>query len=135
MQNAFPHWSRNGESGPYLIGTQCRECDLFHFPPSGICRNCLNDDMEIVHFGKVGTLYSFSVIHVSSMGFQAPYVIGYVDLDHGIRMYSLIIDWQGMDLKNGAKMELVISVIKRDENGNDVEGYAFRPVKQNESIH
>ncbi len=135
MQNAFPHWSKNGESGPYLIGTQCRECDLFHFPPSGIWRDCLNEEVEIVHFGKVGTLYSFSTIHVSSLGFEAPYAIGYVDLDHGIRLYSLIVDWQGTELKDGMEMELVIGIIRKDERGNDVEGYAFRPLKQKESSH
>ena len=127
MDNAFGNWSLDEKGLPYLIGTQCGRCKEFHFPPSQTCRTCLSDETEAVHFGRKGVLYSFSIIHVPSLGFESPYAIGYVDLNYGTRLYTLLSEWENQKLENGMEMELAINRIKKDENGHDVTGYTYRP--------
>ena len=127
MNETLESWSFDPNGFPHLIGTKCRKCDHFHFPPAQTCRVCLADETEAVDFGREGTLYSYSIVHVASLGFEAPYAIGYVDLDHRIRLYTLLTKRENQEFRTGMKMELSISKIKTDEKGNDVTGYIYRP--------
>lgn len=112
---------------PHLIGNRCAICGQLYFPMKNICSKCLDDQLEEVYFGRHGRLYSYSIIHVPSPGFKAPYAVGYVDLDEGLRLFSLITNWQEMDLRNGRIVELVLTKIGEDSVGNDVIGFAYEP--------
>lgn len=125
---ALAAWSVDKMGKPYLIGRKCQGCEKFHFPPVDNCSECLSDRLKSVQFGRKGRLYTYSIIEVSSLGFEAPYAIGYIDLDQGIRLYSMITEWKAEELKNGRSMELVITKIRKDAEGNDVKGYAYRPI-------
>lgn len=130
MDKTFASWSFDRNGLPHLIGTRCRRCSHFHFPPIQTCRVCLSDETETVNFGREGTLYSFAIVHVSALGFEAPYAIGYVDLEHGIRLYTLLTGREKQQFETGIKMELSIKKIKADEKGNDVIGYTYSPITE-----
>jgi uncharacterized OB-fold protein len=121
-------WPLADKELPYLKGNKCRSCGRFHFPKAIACTGCLSEDLEEIHFGQKGRLYSSSIVHVSSMGLTAPYATGYVDVDYGQRLYAIIVDWKKEDLKNGREMELVITRLREDENSGRVMGYTYRPV-------
>ncbi len=122
-------WTADPGKAPCLIGTRCKRCRHFHFPPINRCTQCLSIELENVPFGRSGTLYSYSVIQISSLGFKAPYAVGYIDLDEGVRLLAPIVEWQDAGLSSGKKMELVVGKVKQDADGNDVEGYMYRPQK------
>jgi uncharacterized OB-fold protein len=123
-------WPLEENQVPYLIGNRCRLCGNFHFPKALACTKCLSEKLEEVHFGRNGKLYSSSIIQVSSMGLNAPYVIGYVDIDEGMRLFALIVDWKNSDLKSGKSMELTIRKIREESSGGRIIGFAYRPIQR-----
>ena len=119
--------SAGEENFPYLIGKRCKGCGEFLFPPLSICKKCLSDQLHEVHFGREGKLYSYSIVRFAPQGFKGPYAIGYIDLEGGLRLFSMICDWEESELVTGKDMELVITNIRSDEKGDAVLGYAYRP--------
>jgi uncharacterized protein len=114
----------------HLIGSKCEICGRVFFPKVFVCRLCMDDGtMREIPLSTIGTIDTFTVVHVAPMGFKAPYIQAYVDLPEGPRIFSLITgcDPLGSDLREGAEVELVIDKIREDENGTDLIGYMFRP--------
>lgn len=116
----------------YMIGSKCTACGRYFFPKRPVCRVCMrNDTMEEVALSTRGKINTFTLIHVAPTGFQAPYLQALIDLPEGLRIYSLITGCEPVDnaLEVGQEMELVIDKISEDEDGNELIGYKFRPVK------
>lgn len=88
-----------------------------------------DNDVEEVSLSTKGRIDTFTVINVAPIGFEAPYIQGFVNLPEGPRVFALITgcDPLNNDLKDGAEVELVIDKIRGDEKGNDLIGYKFRP--------
>jgi uncharacterized OB-fold protein len=120
-------WPLEKNQLPYLIGNKCRLCGKFHFPRTLACAKCLSEELEEIHFGRNGKLYSYSIVLVSSMGLDAPYATGYIDVDEGQRLYAMIFDWKKDDLRSGRNMELIIKKLREDSSSGRVMGYAYRP--------
>jgi uncharacterized OB-fold protein len=57
-----------------------------------------------------------------------PYAIGYVDLPEGVRVFSILEDWDRKSLRVGMDMELTLGKFKEDKEGNEIVTYKFRPV-------
>lgn len=70
-----------------LIGSRSVSSGAMAFPQRAFCPETGARDMERITFGPVGSLYSFSTIHVSATR-DAPYTIGYVDFENGIRVMA-----------------------------------------------
>lgn len=117
---------------PYLIGSKCRTCGHVAFPRRAICPVCVKPGtMEEVPLSRRGKLNSFTVAQVAPSGFKAPYIISYVDLPEGPRVFSMITGCEPSEqsLKVGQEVELVIEKISEDDKGNEVIGYKFRPIR------
>jgi uncharacterized OB-fold protein len=91
--------------------------------------------MEEILLSNQGRLYCYSIARVAPLGFTPPYILGYIDLDEGIRIYSQITGCEPREdaLFIGSKMEMVLEKIREDESGNELIGYKFKPI-QEESI-
>jgi uncharacterized OB-fold protein len=113
---------------PYLIGSRCKNCQEVMFPSRTICLNCFSEDLEKTALSSRGILFTFTITHQGPKEFPSPYASGYIDLQEGVRLYSLLTDWSGEKLKIGAEMELVIEKIKESSEGDEVVGYKFRPL-------
>lgn len=113
---------------PYLIGSRCLGCGTMFFPRRALCPRCLTENLEEVALSRRGKLDVFTVSYVALPGFEAPYVVGIVALPEGLKIYSLI-DASGEELRPGMDVELVIDKIAYDEDGEELIGYKFRPVK------
>jgi len=116
---------------PYLVGSRCRLCGYTAFPPRAACPACINkESMQEVSLGSRGAVDTFSVLRVPAPGFEAPYVVAYVRMPAGGRVFSLITGCEPSEgaLAIGAEVELVIEKIREDGQGNEVRGYKFRPV-------
>jgi uncharacterized OB-fold protein len=109
-----------------LVGGRCKQCKKVIYPHRAACLNCLSEDMEKLTLSRNGTLYSFTTVHMPSEHFEPPYVIGWIELPEGIRVFSPIRYPQEHSLQIGMAMELAIEKLW-DEEGKSVTGYVFRP--------
>jgi uncharacterized OB-fold protein len=77
-----PFWDAANERK--LVVQQCQECDKFHHPPVGICRNCLSTNLSFREMSGRGHVYSFAVVHhqrIPAFDKLVPYVVASVSLD------------------------------------------------------
>jgi uncharacterized OB-fold protein len=110
-----------------LRGTHCATCDLRFFPAKPVCPQCGTEDaVEQVELAPRGRLYSFSVVHAAPAGFATPYVVGFVDLDDGVRVFSQI-EGAAEDFVLDQPMTSVKGVIFTRADGSQLESFKFRP--------
>lgn len=126
-----PSWFREIKGKTYLLGGRCRSCGKFSFPVKPICPACAHEDQEQVPLSNTGTLHTFALSVMGPKGMDSPFIIGFIDLPEGIKLYSLILADTPYDehLKTGMAMEMIIDKIKKDDAGNDLYAYKFRPVQ------
>jgi uncharacterized OB-fold protein len=122
-------WFSEGKEGPALIASKCESCDSVFFPKKKVCPECFEGHLHPVLLSKHGKLHTYAVSLMGPAELEKPYVMGFIDLPEGIRLYSLIVDcepWEDV-LKVGMEMELTVGKIKTDQNGNDIISYMFKP--------
>ncbi len=84
--------------------------------------------MEIVPLSSSGKLYSYTVLEYPAPGLVGPYAIGYIDLPEGVRIFSILADWDRKSLTAGMSVELTLGKFKEDKEGDEIWTYKFRPV-------
>ena len=92
-QSAFTRrfWDALGEGR--FETTFCLDCALPAFPPRPFCPHCWSDRIEWRALSGRGRLYSQTRVHAASTAFaaQAPYRLGLVDLEEGLRVATRLI--------------------------------------------
>lgn len=78
------------DGGVRLLGVQCNDCGLKVFPVTEVCPGCLSSSLKALPLGGVGKLYSYTTIHVAPPGWETPYVVGYVDMPEGVRLFGKV---------------------------------------------
>jgi len=75
-----------------LMGGKCKKCGKIHLPPRPMCDKCLSKEMEWTEMPQKGKLMTYTIIHVAPTQFQgmAPYAVGIVELENGVRMPGMI---------------------------------------------
>ncbi len=73
--------------------TRCDDCGRPSFPPKPFCPHCWSRNVTWIELSGTGVLYSQTVIHAAPAIFrdEAPYRVGIVDLDEGLRVATRII--------------------------------------------
>ena len=113
---------------PHLIGSKCSLCGEFFFPKRAICPNCLKEEeLKEVALSNTGKLYTYCIVKAAPLGFEAPYVIGYVDLPEGLRIFAPLAECNEENLKIDMDLEVIVDKIREDEAGQAVYGYKFKP--------
>ncbi|MFH1169738.1 MAG: OB-fold domain-containing protein [Chloroflexota bacterium] len=117
---------------PYLIGGRCKACGFVTFPKKTVCVRCRRDDaMEEIKMGPEASLETYTTMQVGPPEFPPPYVIGYVKMKEGPKVFTLLSDCKpDEDLEPGQEMEMVIDKIREDEAGNNLVGWKFKPVRR-----
>ncbi len=70
------------DEGIRLVGTLCDQCGKRMLGARVVCSACVSTEVSRVALQSTGTLYSFTTMRV---GADQPRVLGYVDLDDGVR--------------------------------------------------
>jgi uncharacterized OB-fold protein len=70
-----------------LVASACTACDAVAWPPAARCHACWGA-VTPRRLATSGTLYAFTTVHTASPGTEVPYVIGYVDLPDGVRVFT-----------------------------------------------
>jgi uncharacterized OB-fold protein len=114
-----------------LHGSRCGRCGAVAFPAHEACPSCGEIGQDSVLLSPVGTLYSFSEIHVAPRGFATPYSVGYVDLPEGVRLFGQI-EGRAADLRIGQKVAVTLGPVRLDASvadagsGRTVISYKFK---------
>jgi uncharacterized OB-fold protein len=108
-----------------LIGSACRSCGARMFPAAPVCSTCMSEDLTREAMPRRGTLYSFTAVHVGPKNWQKPYMLGYVDLENGVRVFSHL---RGA-LTIGETVELTTAVIGQSESGAKITTFIFQPTE------
>lgn len=127
-------WFEDFGEGPALAGGKCPACGKVYFPVKRVCPECFEENQRKVPLSRKGKLHTFAVSYMGPEGIPKPYVIGFVDLPEGIRLFSLITQcepWEQV-LRVDMDVEMVMDTIGRDEKGAEIVGYKFRPVPETE---
>jgi uncharacterized OB-fold protein len=64
-----------------LMGTKCKKCGIYYFPPRADCSHSLDSDMEWFEVKGAGKLLSFSTLTFAPTGFtqDLPYTLAVLD--------------------------------------------------------
>ena len=115
--------------GLSLLGTHCETCNMTFFPKRKNCPHCLDDThVKAIPLSKTGRLQSCIVTQAAPPGYPVPHAQGYVELDNsGIRLFTLLTDYDEATLRAGCEMELKCVERRRNENDEAIYSYRFRP--------
>jgi len=110
----------------HLIGSSCESCGALAFPPRRICASCRSAALCRVRLGETGRLYTYAIVRQAPKEFPTPYIIGYVDLDDGVRVFTRVITGSEQDLRLGMRMTLRAAPLP-SAGGRNMAAYAFTP--------
>jgi len=120
---------------PQLIGGRCAACGIVTFPAQGSCPRCASTEMVEHLLSRRGRLWAWttqefpppSPPYTGASGKDfVPFGVGYVELGGEVRVEARLTETAG--LVDGMEMELVLVPFRKDEEGNEVVTFAFRPV-------
>jgi uncharacterized OB-fold protein len=77
-----------------LEAKKCKKCGLVLFPPRLICPECKNRKFEDTRLAEKGKIFTYTIICVPPHQFvdQAPFAVGIVELDDGVKLTGQIVD-------------------------------------------
>ena len=92
--------------------TRCEDCGRQTFPPKPVCPHCWSAQVRWAPLDARGTLYSWTRVHAAPAVFtaEAPYAVGIVDLDCGIRLACRLVEADGAGFTPGMAVEMTVLV-------------------------
>jgi uncharacterized OB-fold protein len=123
-----PQYAREIPQRYRLEAARCVKCAKIAFPPRLVCAGCHGDAFEPVTLSDEGTLVTWTVIHIAPRPFaaEAPYVVGIVELEGGVRLTAQIVDCDASRLDFGARVRRVFRKLGSEgESGILRYGYKF----------
>ena len=112
-----------------IMGSKCPKCERTYVPAAMFCERCLGELEEWVDMGTVGTLHTFTVLHVNYDGShkEEPEIVGFIAFGDGGIIHK-IEEVEADDLAFGMPMEAVLKA-KAKREGSILDIKYFRPVK------
>lgn len=117
-----------------LLGVKCRSCGVLILGKRDYCINCASKDLEQHVFANRGKVYMHTIIrHAPPPPYPQesfkPFPAAWVELEDNLLIISELTDCVLDEVKTGMPVELVVSPCWKDDKGNDVIMYKFKPVK------
>lgn len=113
-----------------LVGTHCKECGEYYYPPRNMCPTCRRDgELESYKFKGDGEIVTYTIIHTATEGFghQTPYALAIVKLDEGPRLTSQIVA-ESREMKIGMRVKPVFRKLgEESDRGMIYYGTKFIP--------
>lgn len=84
-----------------LMTAKCTKCGTELLPPKPMCTNCLSTKLKWIEVDGDGKLVSYTIIYIAPEQFQelAPYIVGIVEFENGLRLPGMIRDVKPEDIK------------------------------------
>jgi len=109
---------------------KCVSCGHINFPPRLICPECKGREFEATKLAEKGKVLTYTIIRVAPQQFvdQAPYAVGIVELEDGVRLTAQIVDCDFEQMKIGLDVKLEFrKLYDVGESGIICYGYKFVP--------
>ena len=116
-----------------LRGMRCRNCGQAFLGDHATCEQCMGESFEEIVYSKQGKLWSYTVLRHRPPGDYKgpdpyePFAVGWVSLPEKLMVLSPLADCALDQIEVGMDVELIIHVLYKDEEGNDVLAYKFKP--------
>ena len=113
-----------------LEAGRCQNCGYIAFPPRRVCPRCRSRAFEAVRLADAGKIITYTVIRVPPQPFadQAPYALGIVELDDGVRLMGQVVDCGFEDLKIGQRVKVEFRKLYEEGAAGVIHyGYKFVP--------
>ena len=110
----------------HLLGSVCAACGAHAFPPRQVCAVCRSTSLRRARLGGTGRLYTYAIVRQAPKEFPTPYIIGYVDLDEGVRVFTRVLARPEQDLRLGMRVSLRPALLP-NASGAPTVAYAFAP--------
>ena len=110
---------------------KCTKCGKIFFPPRMVCSACRNREFTKATLAQTGMVETFTIIRVAPSGFgdEAPYAVGVIKLDDGVKITAQIVDAELEKLAIGDRVRLEFRRVQQDgESGIICYGYKFVPI-------
>ena len=98
------HWKAAGEGR--LALPYCAACARFRWPMRAACPECAGELRWRDASGR-GTIVSWSVVHRAvnpELKDAAPYVVAFVELEEGVRLFTNIVDASPESIRSGVRV-------------------------------
>jgi hypothetical protein len=113
-----------------LEAKKCKKCGIVLFPPRLICPECKNREFEDTKLAEKGKILTYTIIRVAPQQFvdQAPFAVGIVELDDGVKLTGQVVDCDFKDLKIGQRVRIEFrKIYEEGAAGILCYGYKFIP--------
>ena len=113
-----------------LMGGKCRKCGKIHLPPRPLCDKCLSTEFEWVELPRTGKLLTYTIIHVAPTQFQnmAPYAVGIVQLENGVKIPGMIKDAPLDKIRVGMQLKMEFEETQPTQQWPQWPRYHFKPL-------
>lgn len=111
-----------------LMAGKCLKCGKIHLPPRPLCDSCYGQDFEWVEISGKGKLLTYTVIHVAPPQFQAlaPYVVGIVQLENGLKIPGMVSGVPQEQLKVGLELTMDFAACAVGQAWPQWQRYCFK---------
>ncbi len=109
---------------------KCSNCGKINFPPRLICPECQGREFETTKLAERGKVLTYTIIRVAPQQFvdQAPFAVGIIELEDGVRLMGQIVDCDIDLIKIDQKVKLEFrKIYDVGESGVICYGYKFVP--------
>ena len=112
-----------------LMAGKCARCGKIHLPPRPLCDNCFSQTFEWVEVSGKGKLLSYTLIHIAPQQFQAlaPYAVGIIELEKGLRIPGMIQGAPQDQLKVGMALTIDFGTCNTTQAWPQWPRYCFKP--------
>ena len=124
---SVPSFWRMNKAKYGLVGAKCSACGELMFPPRAGCIKCSSDKLTEEKMPNSGQILTWTTIHVSPDGFEAPYTVALVRLENGVVVPGQIVgDLNG--LKINAAVRATFRRLNETKDGLILYGFKFEIV-------
>ncbi|SNQ60782.1 Zn-ribbon domain-containing OB-fold protein [Candidatus Methanoperedens nitratireducens] len=114
-----------------LIGTQCKKCGEYHYPPRTICPKCRRSSLIVPYkFKGLGEVLTYTIVHSATKDYakHTPYILAIIRLEEGPSLTSQVI-CDHADIHIGMKVKSVFRKLgEESEKGMIYYGTKFVPL-------
>ena len=113
-----------------LMAGKCLRCGKIHLPPRPLCDNCFSQEFEWVEAPEKGKLLTYTIIHIAPTQFQAlaPYAVGIVQLENGLKIPGMIQGAPQDQLKVGMALTIDFGTCNTTQAWPQWPRYCFKPL-------
>ena len=111
-----------------LMAGKCNKCGKIHLPPRPLCDNCYSQAFTWMQISGKGKLLTYTVIHVAPAQFQAlaPYAVGIVELEGGLKIPGMINGVSQDELRIGMELTLDFGTCSTAQTWPQWQRYCFK---------